>query len=80
MQSLALARNLLFTPADRPERFGKAISVAPTGQFWILRMAPGCHPNGKPVRPRWLSSRRRLLPRRTSFGRCASTTSRRKTD
>ena len=31
MQSLALARNLLFTPADRPERFGKAISVGADG-------------------------------------------------
>ena len=31
MQNLALARNLLFTPADRPERFGKAISVGADG-------------------------------------------------
>jgi (S)-citramalyl-CoA lyase len=31
MQILALVRNLLFTPADRPERFGKAADVGADG-------------------------------------------------
>jgi len=41
MQSLALARNLLFTPADRPERFGKAISVGADGAVLDLEDGVG---------------------------------------
>ena len=41
MQSLALARNLLFTPADRPERFGKAISVGADGAVLDLEDGAG---------------------------------------
>src|SRR6516162_6944023 len=41
MQSLALARNLLFTPADRPERFGKAVAVGADGAVLDLEDGVG---------------------------------------
>jgi (S)-citramalyl-CoA lyase len=41
MQSLALVRNLLFTPADRPERFGKAAAVGADGAVLDLEDGVG---------------------------------------
>jgi citrate lyase beta subunit len=41
MQSLALARNLLFTPADRPERFGKAVAAGADGAVLDLEDGVG---------------------------------------
>ena len=41
MQNLSLARNLLFTPADRPERFGKAIAVGADGAVLDLEDGVG---------------------------------------
>ena len=41
MQNLALLRNLLFTPADRPERFGKAAAVGADGAVLDLEDGVG---------------------------------------
>src|SRR6516164_1242285 len=41
MQNLALARNLLFTPADRPERFEKAVAVGADGAILDLEDGVG---------------------------------------
>ncbi|HUL41079.1 MAG TPA: CoA ester lyase [Burkholderiales bacterium] len=41
MQSLSLVRNLLFTPADRPERFGKAPAVGADGAVLDLEDGVG---------------------------------------
>lgn len=41
MQNLALVRNLLFTPADRPERFGKAAAVGADGAVLDLEDGVG---------------------------------------
>jgi (S)-citramalyl-CoA lyase len=41
MTSLALVRNLLFTPGDRPERFGKALSVGADGAVLDLEDGVG---------------------------------------
>src|SRR6516225_617987 len=41
MQNLALARNLLFTPADRPERFEKAVAVGADGAVLDLEDGVG---------------------------------------
>jgi citrate lyase beta subunit len=41
MENLALVRNLLFTPADRPERFGKAAAVGADGAVLDLEDGVG---------------------------------------
>src|SRR5262245_59271610 len=41
MQNLSLVRNLLFTPADRPERFGKAAAVGADGAVLDLEDGVG---------------------------------------
>jgi citrate lyase beta subunit len=41
MWNLALLRNLLFTPADRPERFGKAVAVGADGAVLDLEDGVG---------------------------------------
>src|SRR5215831_10996360 len=41
MQNLVLVRNLLFTPADRPERFGKAAAVGADGAVLDLEDGVG---------------------------------------
>jgi (S)-citramalyl-CoA lyase len=41
MSSLALVRNLLFTPADRPERFNKALTVGADGAVLDLEDGVG---------------------------------------
>ena len=41
MQNLALLRNLLFTPADKPERFGKAAAVGADGAVLDLEDGVG---------------------------------------
>ena len=41
MQNLALLRNLLFTPADKPERFGKAAAIGADGAVLDLEDGVG---------------------------------------
>ena len=41
MQNLRLVRNLLFTPADRPDRFGKAVAVGADGAVLDLEDGVG---------------------------------------
>ena len=54
MDSLGFARSLLFTPADRPERFGKAITVGADGAVLDLEDGVGL-PNKEKARSAALS-------------------------